>query len=338
MAPDSVLFSATYLNADNYSWNISGVTFSGQNIKVGFINAGQYIVRLTVSSGGYSETETSYPVLKNYPSNGTTASYLTNNGEINTVVLNENTPIVVPIDSIQGFQIKGGMDYDDKTKKLYYCGLIIQCNPNGTDKQLIFLTDPPEEYVRDLVVDSDDNKIYFSHSITQEIADKVMKISTIDLSTELLFEYQPSIDFLALNESEDILFAVSQGSNEIVIYTPNTGLSSYSGFNGPKFALAWYNSENMLYFVEDIDGDNTYDIVKSDPTAANPSAEIVVNNASTQPILGIDIDEKNQALYWTDQVEGAIFQLDLTDPQAVPKIAFSGISNPRALAIGNFGD
>jgi len=115
-------------------------------------------------------------------------------------------------------------------------------------------------------------------------------------------------------------------------------LDFYDSFDGTKYALVWNNTENMLYFVEDIDGDETYDIVKSDPTAANPTSEIVVNNASAAPILGIDVDETNQILYWTDQIEGAIFQLDLTNPQATPKIVFSGISNPRSLAIGNFGE
>ena len=122
------------------------------------------------------------------------------------------------------------------------------------------------------------------------------------------------------------------------IYTPNVGLEAYDSFDGEKHAMVWNNTENMLYFVEDIDGDETYDIVKSDPTAANPTSEIVFANASTAPILGIDIDETNQILYWTDQVEGAILQLDLINPQALPKIVFLGISNPKSLAIGNFGE
>lgn len=338
MVPDSLLFTADYHDADEYTWNISGSIFSGQNLKAGFFIAGNYVVSLTASQGDYSETETFYPALYNYPPYGTVASFLTDNDEIKTVVLSGAAPFVVSVDTVDsGFQISGGLDYDDEIKKLYYTRSLSRSNPNGTDKQSIFFTDPPEDFVRDVVVDSEDNVLYFSHSITQEIADKVMKISSVNLSTELLFEYQPSVDHLAINESENILFAVSEGNPDMVIYTPNEGLSFYSGHGGDKFALVWNNTENLLYYVEDIDGDNTYDIVKSDPTAANPLPEIVVSNASTQPILGIDIDEINQVLYWTDQATDAIYQIDLTNPQAVPKIAFPGISNPRALAIGSFG-
>jgi hypothetical protein len=253
-------------------------------------------------------------------------------------VISGSDPFALPIDSIENIQVTGGMDYDDDEQKLYYTGSIIRANPNGTLKETILVTDPPGEFIRDLVVDSEDNMVYYSYSQIQELADEVYKMPTNGGQSEFLFEFEPSVDHLALNTSEDIVFAVSDGDLSIIIYTPNAGLSTYDSFEGEKHALVWNNTENMLYFVEDIDNDETYDIVKSDPTVANPTSEIVVNNVSTAPILGIDVDETNQLLYWTDQIEGAIYQLDLNDPQATPKIVFLGISNPRSLAIGNFAE
>jgi hypothetical protein len=338
MVPDSILLSATYPDADSYSWNIGGVIISGKNIGVKILAAGNYFAELTASSSSYSETEISFFTLKNYPPNGTTASYLNGSGEINTVVLNATHPTELPIDSVENLQLTGGMDYDDDSNKLYYTGSIIQANPNGTEKETILFTDPPEEFIKDIVVDSGNDIIYYSYSLIQEIADEVYKMAIEGGQPELLFELEPSVDHLALNESEDIVFAVSEGDFKIIIYTPNEGLDSYSSFEGDKHALVWNNTENMLYFVESIDDNQTYDIYKSDPTTVNPSSELVVENASTQPILGIDIDETNQILYWTDQDEGAIVQLELNNPQAEPKIVFLGITNPKTLAIGSFGE
>ncbi len=338
MVPDSVVFSAVYADAENYNWNVSGVTLSGKTVGVNITAAGGYVAQLTANSGSYSETETSFFTLKNYPPNGTTASFLNNNGEINTVVLDASQPSTLPIDSIENEQMSGGMDYDDDDNKLYYTGSIIRANPNGTDKETILFTDLPGEFIRDLVVDSQEDMIYYSLAMDQQFLDEVWKMPINGGQAELLFEFQPSIDHLALNDSENIVFAVSDADSEIIIYDPNTGLDSYSSFEGAKHALVWNNTESMLYFVEDINNDNTYDIVKSDPTLPNPTSEIVVNNASTLPILGIDIDEKNQILYWTDQAEGAIIQLELNNPGASPKIVFLGISNPRSLAIGTFGE
>lgn len=338
MVPDSILFSATYPDADNYNWNVSGVITSGKNIGIKVNNPGDYVVQMTASSGSYNETETSFFTLKNYPPNGTTASYLNSGGEINTVVLNAINPTELPIDSVENLQLTGGMDYDDDSNKLYYTGSIIRSNPNGSEKELILSTDPPAEFIRDLVFDSGENIIYYSYSLLQEIVDEVYKLKVEGGQPELLFELEPSVDHLALNESEDIVFAVSEGDFEIIIYTPNEGLDSYSSFEGDKHALVWNNTENMLYFVESIDDNETYNIYKSDPTTVSPSSELVVGGASTQPILGIDIDETNQILYWTDQDEGAIVQLELNNPQAEPKIVFLGITNPKALAIGSFGE
>jgi len=337
--PDSLSFSAAYTDADNYNWNISGATATGKNIGIKILNPGDYIAQLTASSGSYSETQSGFFTLKNYPSGGTSASFLNGNGEISTAVISGDDPFALSIDSVETLQVTGGMDYDDDEKKLYYTGSIIRANPNGTEKETILSTDPPGEFIRDLVVDSDDNMVYYSYSQVQEVVDEVYKMPSGGGQSEFLFELQPSVDYLALNASEDIVFAVSDGDLSIFYYIPNVGLEAYDSFEGEKHAMVWNNTENMLYFVEDIDGDETYDIVKSDPTAANPTSEIVLENASTSvPILGIDIDETNQILYWTDQVEGAILQLDLTNPQALPKIVFLGITNPRALAIGNFGE
>ncbi len=338
MVPDSVTFSAAYPDAEKYDWNISGTRATGKKYAVKIISPGQYIASLTASSGSYSESETTYLTLKNYPPNGTSASFLNGNGEISTAVISGSDPFALPIDSIETIQVTGGMDYDDDEQKLYYTGSIIKANPNGTFKETILVTDPPGEFIRDLVVDSEDDMVYYSYSQIQQQTDEVYKMPTSGGQSEFLFEWQPSVDHLALNASEDIVFAVSDGDNYIVIYKPNMGLTPFISFDGAKHALVWNNTEGMLYFVEDVDQDDTYDIVKSDPTAVNPTSEIVFADASTEPIVGIDVDETNQILYWTDQIEGAIFQLDLKDPQATPKIVFLGISNPRSLAIGNFAE
>lgn len=338
MVPDSVVFKADYPNADTYSWNISGVITSGKDIGIKILAAGDYIAQLTASSSSYSETENNFFTLKNYPPNGTSASFLNGSGAISTVVLNANEPFILPIDSVENLQMTGGMDYDEDNNKLYYTGSIIRSNPNGTEKEILLETDPPGEFIRDLVVDGEDGFIYYSRSLLQQLDDEVYKMPINGGQPELLFENQPSIDHLALNKSDDIIFAVSDGDFQITYYDPATGLDSYSSFEGDKHALVWNNAENMLYFVESTDNNQTYNIYKSDPTSASPSSEVVVEDASTQPILGIDIDEKNQTLYWTNQDEGAIYQLDLTNPQAVPKLTFIGISNPRSLAIGSFGD
>ena len=338
MIPDSILFSASYQDAESYNWNISGVQATGKDVSVKILLPGDYVAEMTASTGSYSETELSFFTLKNYPPNGTSASFLNGSGEVNTVVISASQPPVLPIDSVENLQMAGGMDYDEDNNKLYYTGSIIRSNPNGTQKETILQTDPPGEFIRDVAVDGGDQMVYYSYSLIQEFVDEVYKIPANGGQPEFLFEFQPSVDFLTVKEDDDIVFAVSQGEFNIIIFDPTTGLDSYSSFEGDKYALVWNNTENMLYFVEDIENDGTYDIVKSDPTAANPSTVRVIENVSTEPVLGIDIDEKNQVLYWTDQVQGTIMQLELNNPQAEPKTAFIGISNPRALAIGTFGE
>ena len=338
MVPDSLLFKASYEDAENYSWNISGVVASGKEVGVKILLPGDYIAQLTASTGSYSETEMSFFTLKNYPPNGTSASFLSGNGAINTVVISASQPTALPIDSVENLQMAGGMDYDEDNNKLYYTGSLVRSNPNGTQKEILLTTDPPDEFIRDVAVDGGDQMVYYSYSLIQEFVDEVYKMPANGGQSEFLFEFQPSVDFLTVKEDDDIVFAVSQGDFNIIIYDPTTGLDSYSSFEGDKFALVWNNTENMLYFVEDIENDGTYDIVKSDPTSANPTSTRVIENVSTQPVLGIDIDEKNQVLYWTDQVQGTIMQLELNNPQAEPKTAFTGISNPRSLAIGTFGE
>ena len=215
MVPDSLAFSASYQDAENYAWNISGTTATGKNIGIKILAAGEYIAKLTASSGSYSETETSFITLKNYPPNGTSASFLNGNGEISTAVISGSDPSALPIDSVENLQASGGMDYDDDEKKLYYTGSIIRANPNGTEKETILSTDPPGEFIRDLVVDSEDDMIYYSYSQVQEVVDEVYKMPTNGGQSEFLFELQPSVDHLALNASEDIVFAVSDGDFSI---------------------------------------------------------------------------------------------------------------------------
>jgi hypothetical protein len=267
-------------------------------------------------------------------------------GVIGTTGVGGAQPFFVPIDTLPDGGI-AGMDYDDDTKELYYTGSIIRAFPNGAEKRVLFLDDQLSsgDNIVDLVVDSDDHRVYFAISNSEFFNNAIASIDQNgnDLNYVAQFEFPNSIFDTTLDEIENTVYLTSYDNSGIYQIIPGEVNLIYSDQH-LKLALVFDNSTGNLYFAEQVftpEGIETTNILRFNPKNYNPDLsatwpQIVIENASTHPIHGIDISESKQQLYWSDIGQNVIYRIDLNNPQAQKEIIFEGVTNPRAIAISNF--
>ena len=337
MAPDTAKFSAQYPEADSYNWDISGISGSDTNFQVLFNAAGDFDASLTVKSGSFSDNKSASVPINNFPPGGTAMTIIQGNGEVGTVVLDAENPRWLAIDTIDANSI-GGMDYDDENKTLYYTSSIKRSFPNGVGKEVIFddsQLNPWEDGIVDLVVDGKDQLVYFVIHDSYGIS----AISTLSLDmftrSDIGFFQQSFIQFITLDKASDKYYFTAESSTEIHFGDAMGVSGSTNGNDALNYAIVFDNYTNVLYYVNDGDFDEDYDIMRVYPDN-DYYEEMVVDGASLQPILGLDIDENKQYLYWTDQAEDVIYRLKMNETGAEPEVIFENVTNPKALAIGNF--
>ncbi|MFK7806990.1 MAG: hypothetical protein AB8F74_04225 [Saprospiraceae bacterium] len=343
MAPDSVLLAADFPDADNYEWSVEGIPATGMQAAIKLQTAGTYQVELLVESGDHDRSQISTIIINNYPTSGEAMTVVQDDGVIGTFAVDGANPFFVPIDTVATDELTG-MDYDDNTKQIYYTGSIKRAFPNGTNKETIFDDNQliTGEKVADLVVDPDDQRVYFAINGIESEAIASVSQDGSDLSFEFqTYNLSPILDITLDAKNNKVYF-----TNELSTSISKTILGDVSTIlfdNSRKYALVFDNTTDYLYFAEEtITNNGTFtNILRFQPEFYNSDLPdtwpvVVVENAASGPILGLDISESNQQLYWSNSEESNIYRIDLNDPNAEREIIFRNVANPKAIAIGNF--
>jgi len=347
MAPDIVQFTATENDADEYEWHIiETLDDNQQKVQFNFESAGLYNVELTVTSGESSKTYSEEVELFDFPTLGPALTFVQNDGDVGTITIvteNENEVIspwllIANVDP----DSHAGMDYNNQNNMLYYTSStsIKECSPNGTDMATIFSEadlEPLEDNIVDLVVDSEDQKVYFVINKTDNTS-IISTLSLIDNGRDTIGYYSSShILHLTLDNKAKRYYFTAEGSDKIHYGNATGVIGSTNGNNQQKYALVFDNKNDYLYYINDDNHDDDFDIIRVRPDNGFQE-EIVVEDASTGtvPILDIDIDEDDQVLYWSDKDN--IYRLNLNDNYPTKEIIIPNVNAPRALAVGNFSN
>jgi hypothetical protein len=230
-----------------------------------------------------------------------------------------------------------GVTFDEDTRKVYYSSSVWRCNPNGTElEKLVDI-----EGKGGIVVDGADNTIIFCKSdpIEQLYALAYYDLDGKEVEPFFISSSSP-INFMAMDKDENILFFVQPFSDYYVRKGPfDQGLEPledcFLGDDLPIYALAYDQQEDYLYYARGYQGESIDLWRAKAPITPNTVGEIVRENVSYEPILGLAVQEETQMLYWTDQVDNTVKRLDLTDPNAEPEIVANNVTNPRALTVIN---
>ncbi len=337
MAPDTLELRADFAGADSYDWQLQGLSIgSGQHHIEPISNVDVFSIKLTVKSGKHTKERSESFEVDNFPPNGgSTLTVFQGNGELGTIGIDGSDPFLLPIDDLSA-DSDGRMDYDDHSRELYYTGSIIRSFPNGAQSVTI-VSDPladPTDRIVDLAVDPEDQRVFFAvnHNI---IGGFISSVDT-DGNTEFVigsFSDCTVLDMTLHKADNKAYFTCADQSN--IRFAVGNDVGILFSHNANLYALVYDNTEDWLYFTGDLDFDMLYEIYRIVPVFG-VAPELVVDDASAQPILGIDILESKQQLFWSDSDENAIYRLELNDPGATPEVVFTDVTNPKALAVGDF--
>jgi Low-density lipoprotein receptor repeat class B len=344
MAPDLITLRAQFADADTYDWSVEGVPLYGQQTTFNAQSAGSFYVTLEVESGQHKKTKSANVAVENYPTNGEAMTVVQSDGVIGTFGVDGAQPFFVPIDTIAPDGLNG-MDYDNETRELYYTSSIIRAFPNGAEKKLILSDDQLSggDKIVDLVVDSEEHRVYFAINGSSGLnAIASIDQDGNDLRYETQFEFPNAIFDITLDEFENTVYFTGSESTAIFKIIEGELIWLYAD-NFLKHALIFDNSTGFLYFAEQVFNTpaGQINIMRFNPKNYNPDLsetwpQVVVENASTQAIHGMDISESKQQLYWSDTGQHVIYRIDLNNAQATREIIFTNITNPRAIAISDF--
>ena len=329
---------------DQYDWEMAGLTGSIPNWNVNFDtnSIGTFTAKLTVSLEKWTRSSMDVVETGNTPQEGQAMSVVTNGG-IETSVVNAGESSAIEVDDVDNEAITD-LEYNAEDDKLYYTGTVHRANPNGTEKELIIPNlAGSKEHTTALAIDQGRDRIYYARAIPSSNFYQVW-FAGFDGSgqTETTSNIFSSVPYLEFWEKGNTYFYIQSSSNySIESYNMNSFTTSRTFYGitvGDKEAIAIDQSTDRLYFVEMADtmGQGVYRIGWYDLNNENSQAVSLLENVSMMPILGMDIDEENQTLYYSDQVENAIFKVDLRQGDPIPEKILENISNPRAIAVGNF--
>jgi hypothetical protein len=227
-----------------------------------------------------------------------------------------------------------GVTFDADTRKVYYSSSVWRCNPNGSELEKVV----DEEGKGGIATDGADNRLVYCR---RDPIEQIYALALCDLDgKELDFLHSSSspVNYMTMNKDENLLFFVDPGLDYFVKTGPwDQGLDplEYCELGGydPIYALIYDHAMGYLYYARGYSGEGVSLFKAKAPVTANSVGELVLENASFEPILGLAVDEPNQMLYWTDQEDNTVKRLDLKDPNAEPEIVAHDVSNPRALAV-----
>ena len=343
MVPCEVSLTSAYQNGDTYLWEVAGITSPNPNITLFFdTNAvGTFSVKLTVTKDGFTETSQSDVTTGHSPQEGVAATVVLGNGNVNTYVMNNEEADFITIDQIPEEELNG-LALDVEEGKLYYSGSVRRSNPNGTAKELVYTDNTIVEEVTAIALDFiTEEKVYFVDNEFQydDVFQPTIKRVNKDgsgLGIPIVEPFgAPRVINMDIDPIDNIAYFNNVDGFEIVAENPDNNDREFLFGNDPyerKYALAVNRQTQMLYFAEG--GIGKVDIFSYDPLTE--TYEIVVDNASQIPILGIDIDEKAGFLYWTDSFDETLKRTPLAGGGI--ETVLTGVADPRGLVIGNFDE
>ncbi len=329
--PELVTLRSIDLSGDAYFWEVNGQTSNGPTFTVSFNETGVFDATLEVQKGMEVCDLTRVIEISPNPLFGSSAIFVDSDGTIYYKYLDNPGAPQQAVGNVGNMGLKG-LAYDEQHKKLYYSGSIFRSNMDGSaNEQLI---EDPASNLIDL--DPSDNVLLYA---TIEQNSPVIKMADLDGNNpKTLHDGFFRFDFMTVSHTHNIVFFVDAelsyeiGFLQYGVDPVEPEFASFGDF-AEKKALAYDDTNGYLYYAEGYD----VNVIKrvAWPITPNSIGEIVVEFAGNTPVLGLDIDEKVNHLYWTYQKGdiGAIHRLDLNDPGAEVETVFEGEVNPKTLQV-----
>lgn len=360
MAPETVILSASKDDQDSYEWDVDGLTYNDTPSELDFASRGSFNVDLNVNNGDKSCEGTDVIDIRDYPYQGFVAangeemgrviSYFLGDGSLNTRALDniQSIPRVVPDGAPLNLDGTGGLDYNNRQRRLYVTpnypngnGItFINSFPNGLDVNNFNGQD--DFGIFDMEIDELNNIAYYSIRFGGNAVIKKANLNSSDIQEEV---FHNSFEF------GNIYFSIDFDKNKAFYTTQNSivtlndagqieGQSSYGATDSElKYATVLDPINGLLYYSQWSDADQVHNIFRVDPADFGNEgvALIPINEAPPEgfPIEGLDIDHRNQELFWSDKNCGCIKRLNLRDLTDLT-IVVANLDDPRAIAVGVF--
>lgn len=341
MAPERVQFTGNDGSADNYSWDIEGVTVEGNNQIVTFDVSGLYNTSLIASKGNDQCSQSAVVEITPYPSVGSqrAISYFEDVGSSSSLiakVIDTPSEIYPAIPDLP--EAGGGMDVDNDGKKIFASPniLLASCYPNNEDLQVII---PPDigdlcDFF-DLTLDPDNNRVYFTFSESNIFSIKSTEMYNGSSNIVEIHSENIVADFFYItnDRKDNVLYWVEKGGTTVKRIVQNGQSEDFLTLQGGVFGdIEYDDTNNRIYFVAKAGNNSFIQSIK----ATDFSGEVVEVGPINGDIPFIYVDEDRQELFWAEDAQNTISSKQVGIQGTTVHV--DNLGPVKGLTVGFYGD
>lgn len=342
MAPEGVRLEAAVQSADNYLWEVEGVTSSKIRDTFTLATSGDYDVSLVVEEGKHKCRQGGTISIRDYPylNSDRALSFFESDGSnvrlIARVLDNDLAENYVAISYDVGLpENGGGMDYDNATKKLFASplALLASCFPNNADLQFPI---PPDEtsnrVFHDTALDPDDDLAYVSGVENGSIFIRSTTPYDGDGSTQEIYTEpgSPEFVYLTTDRANNVIYWTKRGGDTIYKIERDS-MNKVFLTGGPFYDLDFDNNKGWLFFAED--QDSSFGIRTINPETGQQREDAKSINGE---VTFIYVDEEEQEVFWVNDDSREIWKKRVSFQMNSADKLIENVGKIRGMAVGNF--